>query len=200
MGYINTNILTSKGLFPQDVACLQLIKQNSTEPLIWEAIKAYISYTDIQRYDSAGLITYVNKKKKSQDDLEVLRLSDLGKEILEQLETPEVTEGDIQMRDYLIQMYLNNEDEERVVGNKKKISMYIAVMRGKLGLTLHQFYYLCDLFLKNHTFTKNLEYVFFNSNKNRYGKFKDNMEDSALYQFYDTRKKDIELYWQEKIK
>ena len=96
-------------------------------------------------------------------------------------------------------MYLNNEDSERKIGNKKKITQYITIMRNHLGLSLHQFYYLCEYFLAEYPYTKLLEYVFFNSNKNRYGKFQNNIEDSPLYQFYDSKKQEVEYYWNQRI-
>lgn len=97
-------------------------------------------------------------------------------------------------------MYLNSDDAERSIGNKKKIAMYISIMRNELNLTLHQFFYLCEYFLAEYPYTKVLEYLFFNSNKNRYGKFQNNLEDSPLFQFYDTKKEEVENYWNLKIK
>ena len=68
---------------------------------------------------------------------------------------------------------------------------YCAFFRQKLELSLHQMYWLCYLFLQEYEFTKRLEYIFFDSNKNRYGKFENNLEDSSLYQFYDENRERI---------
>ena len=37
-------------------------------------------------------------------------------------------------------------------------------------------------------------------NKIRYGDFKNHIEDSPLFQFYEQRKEEIEQYWAQKIK
>jgi hypothetical protein len=42
--------------------------------------------------------------------------------------------------------------------------------------------------------------LFFNSNKNRYGKFENNIEDSPIYQFWEQKEQEIRNYWQAKIK
>ena len=47
---------------------------------------------------------------------------------------------------------------------------------------------------------KKLENIFMDRNKIRYGDFKNHIEDSALYQFYEQRKQEVEWYWQQKIK
>lgn len=197
--YINYEILTSKLLSLHDLTILQLIKQNKIEPLS-EVIKFEVANTNIiEKFSNIGYIEFI-KGKKGQSEFELIRTTKKANEILEDIGTPEITEGDLQMRDYLIKMYLNNEDTERSIGNKKKIAMYISIMRNELNLTLHQFFYLCEYFLAEYPFTKVLEYIFFNSNKNRYGKFQNNLEDSSLFQFYDTKKLEVENYWKLKIK
>lgn len=197
--YINYEILKSKKLTLHELGVLRLIKQNKIEPLS-EQIKAEVANTQIiDKLSEKGYIEEI-KGKRGQDYFELLRTSKKGGEVLEDIGTPDVSEGDLKMRDYLIEMYLNHEDEERSVGNKKKIAIYISIMRTELNLTLHEFFYLCEYFLAEYPFTKVLEYIFFNSNKNRYGKFQNNIEDSSLYQFYDTKKAEVESYWKLKIK
>lgn len=199
MGYINYEIMTSKQLSLGELGVLQLIKQSKIEDLS-QQIEFEVQGTNIlEKWLNIGYIEEI-KGKKDQTLYQKLRTTKLANEILEDIETPDVTEGDLKMRDYLIEMYLNHEDTERSVGNKKKISIYISIMRQRLGLTLHEFFYLCEYFLAEYPYTKLLEYIFFNSNKNRYGKFQNNMEDSSLYQFYDSRKEEIQNYWNSKIK
>lgn len=191
--------MTSKLLTLHELGVLSLIKQNRIEPLS-EVIKFSIGSTDIvEKFSNMDYIEFI-KGKKGQSEFELIRTTKKGNEILEDIGTPDISEGDLQMRDYLIKMYLDNDDAERSIGNKKKIAMYISIMRNELNLTLHQFFYLCEYFLAEYPFTKVLEYVFFNSNKNRYGKFQNNLEDSSLYQFYDTKKQEVENYWKLKIK
>src|SRR6187402_2132957 len=156
MSYINYEILSSKNLSLHELSILQLIKQNRIEPLS-EQIKFEVSDTQIiEKFSNLGYIEWI-KGKKGQSDFELIRATKKGVEILEDVGTPEATEAVLKMRDYLIEMYLNHEDEERVIGNKKTISIYISIMLNHLNLTLHEFYYLCELFLEHHKFTKKLE-------------------------------------------
>lgn len=144
-----------------------------------------------------GLLKLIKGKKKDTF-FEKVRIDKKGTAFLEEIETPEVTEVDIKMFEYLCDMYLTNEDEERKVGNKKKTKMYIAIFRHHCGINVHQMFWLCKFFLEEYKYTKILEYIFFNSNKNRYGTFKANVEDSPLFQFYDERKAEVEKLWSTK--
>lgn len=194
--YINFKLLEEKGLNPNDIIVLQLIHQNKTEELS-ESIAMCISDELLETLESNKLVTYI-KGKKDQSQFEKIRLSSKGKKLLEEVQVPEVTEGDIDMFDYLCSMYLDHEDEERVIGNKKKTKIYVATFRKNLQLSLHQMYWLCYFYLSEEKFTKRLEYIFFNSNKNRYGSFKENIEDSSLYQFLQEREEDVKLIWKKK--
>jgi len=197
--YINYEVLTSKGLTLYELGVLQLIKQNRIEDLSSE-IEFLVSSTQIiEKLSNIGYIEFI-KGKKGQTEFQCVRASKKGNDALEDIDIPKISDGDIKMRDYLVDMYLNHEDSERTVGNKKKIAMYISIMRNRLNLSLHEFFYLCEYFLSQYPFTKVLEYVFFNSNKNRYGKFENNMEDSPLYQFFDEKKEEVKNYWNLKIK
>lgn len=197
--YINFKLLREKGIEIKTITDLIAVKQNKTEDLS-EYLSQELNTGDLKALEELGYITYRKAKNKSENAYNLARTTDKANKLLEDVSIPEVTQGDLQMLDYLIQMYLNNEDTERSIGNKKKVAKYIAIMRNSIGLTLHQFYYLCEYFLAEYPFTKVLEYIFFNSNKNRYGKFENNLEDSPLYQFYDTKKKEVEWYWAQKIK
>ena len=154
----------------------------------------------IEYLNYLGLLENVKRKNKAESLYSLIRISAKGKKILEDITTPEVTQGDCEMRDFLCKMYLDNPDEERKIGNKKAIGIYCSILRNRLGLTLHEFYYLCDYFLLEHKFTKLLEYVFFNKNKHRYSEFKDVIEDSPLYQFWEQREQEIRQYFKTKIK
>jgi hypothetical protein len=191
--------MTSKLLTLYELGVLQLVKQNRIEDLS-QQIEFSMQGTDIlEKFSNMGYIEFI-KGKKGQSQFELIRTTKKANDVLEDVSIPTATDGDLKMRDYLIEMYLNNEDSERSIGNKKKIAEYITIMRNELNLTLHQFFYLCEYFLAEYPFTKVLEYIFFNSNKNRYGKFQNNLEDSSLYQFYDTKRLEVENYWNLKIK
>ena len=195
--YINTNIVKHYNLNLQQVALLQILHQAKNED-VSEWLESYNGDLDVLHYK--GFLSEVKAKSKQESVYKRLRLSKKGREVLDAIETPEVTEQHIKMRDYLIEMYLNNEDKERVVGNKKLVGIYISILQNYLGLDIYRFYYLCEFFLSEHIFTKKLENIFMDRNKIRYGDFKNHIEDSALYQFYEQRKQEVEWYWQQKIK
>ena len=195
--YINTNIVKHYNLNLQQVALLQILHQAKNED-VSEWLESYNGDLDVLHYK--GFLSEVKAKNKQESVYKRLRLSKKGREVLNAIEIPEVTEQHLKMRDYLIEMYLNNEDKERVVGNKKLLGMYISVLQNYLGLDIYRFYYLCEFFLSEHIFTKKLENIFMDRNKIRYGDFKNHIEDSALYQFYEQRKQEVEWYWQQKIK
>lgn len=192
--YLNLKLFKQYNLKPQDLYYLLIIKQVDLEEM------KQIPDDVFGRFDDLNLLKEVKRKNRSQSVLELVRLSKRGIELIDNLSTPNVLEEHLRMRDYLISLYLNHEDTERVVGNKKLIANYIAVLQNHLSIDIYRFYYLCEFFLSEHFFTKKLENVFMDRNKIRYGEFKNHIEDSPLFQFYEQRKKDIEHYWQQKIK
>lgn len=195
--YINTKILEQKNLNLTQVALLQILHQNRTEDMS-ELLESYNDDLDVLK--DRGFIDEVKAKNKQESVFKLLRLRKTGKSVLDAVETPEVSEEHVKMRDYLISIYLNHEDTERVVGNKKLIATYISVLQKYLGINIYQFYYLCEFFLSEHIYTKKLENIFMDRNKIRYGEFKNHIEDSAIFQFYEQRKNEVEYYWSKKIK
>jgi hypothetical protein len=196
--YLNYKLLTSRNLTPLDFAFLLAVKGNKTEDNSG-AIEYHFKDV-LEKFRDTSLVTFVKPKNKSQNDYNTVRLTSLGNEWIDDLTTPEVTDGDVKMRNYLCEIYLNNEDTDRVIGNKKLISIYISILRHHLGLSLHEFYYLCDYFLSVHTFTKKLENIFMDRNKNKYGNFKSNIEDSSLYQFWEQHEKEVRQYIESRLK
>lgn len=194
MGYINDTIVHEKGFNINQVALLQIIKQNRIEDKE-DSIATYMTDEWLESFESKGIITSIKKKRKSDSDFKVMRLTKKGEDLLEIFETPEITSGDDDMFNYLVGMYLKHEDKDRMIGNKKKTRMYCAIFRQQLNLSLQEMYWLCMQFLQDYPYTKKLEYIFFNSNKNRYGKFSNNLEDSPLYQFFEQHKDKVEKIW-----
>src|SRR5882672_7866067 len=123
--YINFKLCNNRGIDVKILPLLQMIQQNRTEDLS-EIIKLSLNEDVLKHFNAEGYIEYVKGKTKASTWSETIRLSKKGKDLLEDVQTPIVTDGDLQMRDYLISLYFNNDDEERVVGNKKKIATYIS--------------------------------------------------------------------------
>ena len=187
--YINFSLYPSF-LQPQDLFFLCVVKQVNTEINIPE--------DTLQRFSDNNLITWIKGKPKEEQRLKI-RLSEVGKKLLENLETPDQTEGDLAMYEYLKNTYLSNGDD-RSIGNEKLTKIYCAQFRQILGLNLHQMYWLCMLFVERVEFTRVLENIFFVKKDNPYGKFKDNVDSSKLYIFYNENKKEVEQFWAQKIK
>lgn len=198
MRYINYKILTSKNLTLHELGVLQLIKQSRIEPLS-EVIEFEVKETDIiEKFSNLGYIEWI-KGKKGQPEFELIRATKKGSNVLEDIMTPDVLEEHLKMRDYLISIYLNHEDRERVVGNKELIAIYISVLQAHLGIDIYRFYYLCEFFLSEHIFTKKLENIFMDRNKIRYGDFKNHISDASIFQFYEQREEEVKEYWAKKI-
>lgn len=194
--YVNFQLAKEKGLKPNDIIVLQLIHQNKTEELS-PFIAMCMDDSLLESLEQEKIVNYI-KGTKRQTQFDKIRLTSKGKKLLEDIQVPEVSSGDVDMFEYLCSMYLSHEDEERTIGNNKKTKMYVSIFRKNLQLTLHQMYWLCWFYLNEEKFTKRLEYIFFNSNKNRYGSFKENIEDSSLYQFYQEREEEVRLIWKKK--
>lgn len=197
--YINLDILKSRHLSLYDVGILQVIKQNKFEDCseYLETIASVLFDT----YLEWGLVEYIKPKTKADSKLKLIRLSKKGSTWLEDITTPEVTEGDLKMAEYLIDIYLSlSDDPEREVGNKKLVKLYCAQFRKLAGLTLHEMYWLSYYYISNLVYTKKLENIFFVKKDNPYGKFKDNIEASRLYQYFEQNKKEVEEFWKLNIK
>lgn len=193
--YINLEILKSRNLSLEELSVLQLTKQARIEDVsdILSDYSAVVN-TLIQKGFSEEI-----KGKKEQNRFQKIRASKLGIEVLDLISTPCVTDGDIQMYQYMCELYIN-EDATRTLGNRKAGLRYCAEFRQIMGFSLHEMYYLCEMFVNNTTFTRVLEYVFFEKKNNPYSKFKDVIESSKLYQFWSDNEFEIRDYWAQKIK
>lgn len=195
MSYINLLILKLNNLSLLEHSVLQLCKQARIEDVsstLKENGKIIISL------QKKGLISTI-KGKKGEDECKLWRATKIGTELLDYISTPDILDGDIQMFHYLCDMYLQ-EDKNRKIGNRKASLICCAQFRQILSLTLHEMYYLCEMFINNMAYTKILEYIFFERKHNPYGKFKDNLEASKLYQFWMDNEYEIRDYWKLKIK
>lgn len=197
--YLNVEILKNSEIGFGEVTIMKVISQNASEDNS-EIIKEQVSEEYLKELFERGLVTFIKPKRKNQDKYELVRASKKAKDILNLIRIPDIEEGDIKMFDYLCQKYLNHEDEDRTIGNKKKTLQYCAIFRKYNNLTLHQMYYLCMHFLDEYKYTKILERIFFDSNRNRYGRFENNVEDSPLYQYLDENREKMQGIWEKNIK
>lgn len=184
--YINLNVLLHHELDLKDLVNLVLIRQQKFEDN-GEYLEKVVSLSDIQYYYDKGWITEI-KGKKSNTQHQKLRLTDKGRDLLDALDTPEVTQEDIVLRDWLIEIY---NKEEKIIGNKKRITQGLAFFRAYSGITKNKLAFLLKTFVtdeNNFKYNQKLENVFFdNSNvfNNRFS-----LDASRLWQYY-LRKKDF---------
>lgn len=195
MSYINVKLLKSRNLSLLDLQILQLAKQQRIED-VSDVLREYSKEVESLLY-----LEYLEtiKGKKEDGEFQKIRVSKKGSEILDLVSTPLVTDGDIQMYQYLCQLYME-EDSTRTLGNRKAGLRYCAEFRQIMGFTLHEMYWLCVMFVSNTTFTKVLEYIFFSKKENPYGKFKENLDSSKLYLFWQDNEFEIREFWAQKIK
>lgn len=187
--YLNYKLLFEHGLNPIDYHILQAAKQNAIEDM--EFFLASIIQDDEKTkmmLDKSYL--KLIKGKSTDSELKKLRIDKKGINLLEDLSVPEVTVGDVQLFDYLAEMYLRG-GEERKIGSKNKVKLYIAILRNHLGLSLHQMYWFLNYYIEKEEFTFVLEYLFFNPNKQRYSKFQNSLSDARVVQFWEENQKEI---------
>lgn len=190
MGYINYEILKSRNLSLLDLQILQLAKQMRIED-VSDVLSEY--YENVNTLLGLGYLESI-KGRKGDSEFQKIRTTKLGADTLDLISTPIIQDTDIQMYSYLCEMYLE-EDTTRILGNRKAGLRYCAEFRQIMGFTPHEMYYLCKMFTANQTFTKVLEYIFFEKKHFPYGKFKDNLESSKLYQFWMDNEYEIREYW-----
>lgn len=193
--YINLNILESRKLSLLDVQILQLAKQAR----IGDVSEVLSQHSEVvNTLLTSGFLDAIMGKKE-ESEFQKIRISKDGAEILDLISTPIVTDGDVQMYQYLCNMYLE-EDATRSLGNRKAGLKYCSEFRQIMGFTLHEMYWLCYSFVQNVTFTKVLEYIFFEKKHFPYSKFKDNLDSSKIYQFWCDNEYEIRELWTQKIK
>ena len=196
--YINYDILKSRGLNLKDLGILQLIRQNKIEDL-----STHIEHEtkDVNPIEKLSNLTYTEliKGVKGQSEFQRLRITKKGADLLDLINTPDVTDGDMTMYQYLCDLYLQ-EDSTRSLGNRKAGLRYCAQFRQIMAFSLHEMYWLCYYFVANVEYTKVLEYIFFSKKEHPYGKFKDHIESSKLFLFWEDNEYEIREYWAEKIK
>ena len=177
--YINFKILEGKGLSHSDLVLLQAAKQNKFEDL--SHVIDRFSDLDIQPLTEKGYLTLIAKTKKNTES-ERLRLTKVGLSVLELAETPEITEEDLLLYDWVSDVYVNLGKE---IGNKKKTKMYIALFRVHSGIEKNHLATLLDLFVKdeaNMEYNHKLEFALFKPASVYQVKFE--LEQSRLYQYY----------------
>ena len=179
--YINFQLAATKGLSPTDVANLQLISQNRTEKLV-DIITEFLSLNVLEAYQDREYITLVKAKNKSDTIQNRVRLTSKGSDLLEDIQSPEINEDDLQLYNWLETIY---KEEGKELGNRKKTKMYVALFRVHSGIDRNKLAYLCKTFMNDTAqfeWSKKLEFLFFKPSSVYAVRF--DIEQSRLYQYY----------------
>lgn len=177
--YINIKLLKQKGYNSIDLLFLQLINQNKMEDVSEEIALIYDKVIDYLPIDD---LVYTIKGTKKQNVFQKMRLTRKGKELIDNLTTPDIIEEDITIYEWLKNFYIEN---DKIIGNKRQIKKGIAGFRAESQITKNKLAFLLKIFLSdedNMKYNNKLENVFFD-NKNLYSK-KFYIDSCRLYQYY----------------
>jgi hypothetical protein len=161
------------GLSVDEIWLLQLARQNSNKENR-DIIQPYLEGKDL-----SSLEKYIQKTKEGH-----FILSKVGREIYEKATTSYIVEDvDVKLTDWLVKHYQSN---DRLGGNKKKMSYYIAAIREELNLSPTQLFVLIQTYVnddKAFTYSRKAENLLFNPGNVFRTKF--SPDESPLCQYYE---------------
>ena len=177
--FINTNIVKHHNLNLQQVALLQILHQAKNED-VSEWLESYNGDLDVLHYK--GFLSEVKAKNKQESVYKRLRLSKKGREVLDAIETPEVTEDSLRIFEWIKQIYISAGKD---LGNQKKTKMFIAQFSAESGIQRNALAFLIQSFINDESqfeWSKTLQYLFFKGDSVFNIKF--DLHSSRLYQYY----------------
>ena len=152
--YINLSVLGKSGLEYSDLVFLAAINQTETEWLI-ENFKD----SDYERFERLSIIKHIKQKSKKEHLYTSLRLSDLGKQLLSELEEAPIEEEDKTVFEWLKNYYLKAGKE---IGNGAKTQRHIRDFRIKSGIQKNNLIKLVlDFLAENEERSKKLQYIWY---------------------------------------
>lgn len=152
--YINLSVLGKSGLEYSDLVFLAAINQTETEWLI-ENFKD----SDYERFERLSIIKHIKQKSKKEHLYTSLRLSDLGKSLLSEIEEAPIEEEDKTVFEWLKNYYLKAGKE---IGNGAKTQRHIRDFRIKSGIQKNNLIKLVlDFLAENEERSKKLEYIWY---------------------------------------
>ena len=184
--YINFPLLESYGLIPEDVVVLQAVFQNKFED---NSSLLEIFSSNIEKYETRELVKFINGTKKDSK-FKLVRLSDKGSKILEEIQVAAINQDDLDVYEWLESVYKRS---GKGVGNAKKTKSLIAQFRVNSGIERNHLAYLCKVFIndeKEMEWSNKLEFLFFKPPNLFTVKF--DIEGSRLYQYYLKRKEQFD--------
>ena len=194
--YINFNLGASKGVSFKEIGALQMISQNRFEDL--SGLVESLGDELIASLEAAGYVTYIKPKKKGDSKYKLMRLSDKAKNLLDDLEVPEMNEDDISIYNWLEGIYKGT---DRVIGNTKKTKRLIALFRVNSGIERNCLAILCQGFLNDDAqfeWSKKLEFLFWKPANLFATRF--DIHQSRLFQYYEANKEAYDKKFEKELK
>lgn len=219
--YINFKKLLSKGITPIELLFLQAAHQQSSEVLVDEIT---ILQTDevLEKFEEKGYIKYI-KGKKGDSEISKLRTTPKGRDFLLSLQktSEEYGETEEKLFDWLLDIYKKRPNF--VKGNTKEAKRRLHWFALETGITKNHLSILLADFV-NNTFvddpdddrdfwTKFNEFKKHNKKAQTSNKIENllwqpkdrfqrvyNLENSPLWNYYQTWKEDIEELWKQQLK
>ena len=152
--YINLSVLGKSGLEYSDLVFLAAINQTETEWLI-ENFKD----SDYERFERLSIIKHIKQKSKKEHLYTSLRIGDVGKQLLSELEEAPIEEEDKTVFEWLKNYYLKAGKE---IGNGAKTQRHIRDFRIKSGIQKNNLIKLVlDFLAENEERSKKLEYIWY---------------------------------------
>ena len=152
--YINLSVLGKSGLEYSDLVFLAAINQTETDWLI-ENFKN----SDYERFERLSIIKHIKQKSKKEHLYTSLRLSDLGKNLLSEIEEAPIEEEDKTVFEWLKNYYLKAGKD---IGNGAKTQRHIRDFRIKSGIQKNNLIKLVlDFLAENEERSKKLEYIWY---------------------------------------
>lgn len=182
MGYINYKILYEKGLSDSDFHLLQKVFQKDIiliEPFL----------DDLRRFKSMDLIQYLKGK---EEQVEGLRISKKGNELLNQLSTIGYNDYIGELINKLIDLY---KASNKHVGTKLEVQSRLIWFIENTGFSNTVIFKSVEEYLLNNTeYTKSLENLIWSPPSKAFSVHK-NLKDSKLYDFIcEKYNLDVEFY------
>lgn len=175
--YINISVLEKSGLLFSDLVFLCAISQIESE-WVYNNLPSDV----YSRFKDLNLIKHIKQRSKKEHLYTSLRLSDLGKALISELEEAPVEEQDEKVGNWLINHY---KQIDKQVGNSKRLMRHIRDFRLKSGIEKNNLIKVCLDFIldeDNMQYNNVLEFAFYKPLTAFQTRFQ--LEDSRIYKHY----------------
>lgn len=186
MAYINFTLLSEKGISGEQYLILQCCKQMKFEDVSETLISFCKEDTEpLLSLEDIGLVSFV--KGKAKDTLfQKARLTEKGTNLMDSFETPDITDEDLRLWDWLVVIY---KKKDKKIGNATKGKKWLANFRVQSGISRNKLAELCNTFVRDESrmeWSYQLDYVFFKPKDVFTTRF--SLEESKLWSYYQERK------------